>query len=68
MSSPLLTIDKGATILESIRKMRQHGIRRLVVMEGDRLVGLVTEKDILKAIAIASLTSFRSLLAIKRRS
>ena len=68
MSSPLISIDKDTTILEAIRNMRQHNIRRLVVMEGDRLVGLVTERDILEAVAVASLTSFHSLLAIKRRS
>lgn len=67
MSSPLIKIDKEATILEAIRNMRHHNIRRLVVMDDDRLVGLVTERDILKAVAIASLTSFHSLLTIKER-
>mgnify|MGYP001027955512 CR=1 FL=1 len=66
MSSPLIKTDKDATILEAIRKMRHHNIRRLVIMEGDQLVGLVTEKDIIKAVAFASLTSFHSLLAIRK--
>jgi len=65
MSSPLVSINKEAPILEAIRKMRRHNIRRLLIMEDDHLVGLVTEKDILKAVALASLTSFHSLLTIK---
>ena len=67
MSSPLITISKDAAILEAIRKMTHNNIRRLVIMEGDRLIGLVTEKDILRAVAVSSLTSFHSLLTIKRK-
>jgi len=66
MSSPLICIDKGAPILEAIRRMRDHNIRRLVVMTNGLLEGLITERDVIKAVAVASLTSFRSLLEIRR--
>lgn len=62
MSSPLVRVKKSTSILEAIRIMRQHNIRRLVVMEDDQLVGIVTDKDVLKAMAVSALASFRPLL------
>lgn len=65
MSRPIVSINKQAPILEAIRMMRRHNVRRLPVMENHKLAGLVTERDIIKAVALASLTSFHSLLTIK---
>lgn len=61
MSSPLITVPKETTILEAMRKMRDHGISRLVVMDGD-MEGIVSEGDVIRACSIASLTSFSTLL------
>ena len=62
MTSPLITVPGDANILEAMRKMREKDISRLVVMEGDRLLGIVSERDIIRAVSIASLTSFSTLL------
>jgi len=62
MSSPLISIGKNTPILEAMRIMRRHDIRRLAVIEGDQLVGIITDKDILKAVATLALVSFRPLL------
>lgn len=62
MSSPLINVPGDANILEAMRKMREKDISRLVVMEGDRLLGIVSERDIIRAVSIASLTSFSTLL------
>jgi CBS domain-containing protein len=62
MTTPLITIQRDATILEAIRKMREMNIRRLVVMEDDNLVGIVSSRDLLRAISFAALTSFTTLL------
>jgi len=40
------TIERGATMTEAHRLMRTHLIRHLPVMEGDQLVGLVSERDL----------------------
>jgi CBS domain-containing protein len=64
MSSPLIFLGKSSPILEALRMMRRHDIRRLAVIEGDQLVGIVTDKDILKAVATLALVSFRPLLEI----
>jgi CBS domain-containing protein len=38
-------VPKGATVLDAIRRMAEHDIGSLLVMEGDRLVGIFTERD-----------------------
>jgi CBS domain-containing protein len=62
MSSPLIHVKKDTSILEAMRTMRRHNIRRLVIMEEDQLVGIVTDKEILKATAMLALVCFRPLL------
>lgn len=62
MSSPLITISPGTNILDAMRKMRENNISRLVVMDNDTLLGIVSERDIIRAVSIASLTSFSTLL------
>jgi CBS domain-containing protein len=49
MSSPILTIPANFTLDEAIQLMAQKAVRRLLVMEGDRSIGLLTEMDILGA-------------------
>lgn len=46
MSSPLIIIDHEADINEAAKKMSKSGIRRLVVMESGKMVGIVSSKDI----------------------
>jgi CBS domain-containing protein len=41
MSSPLITVEKDADIAEATELMIRKGIRRLPVVEGERLVGIV---------------------------
>lgn len=62
MTIPLITTEKDVEILQAMREMRDNNISRLVVMDGDELVGIVSEKDIVRAVSIASLTSFSTLL------
>jgi CBS domain-containing protein len=66
MSSPLLSIPKEMDILTAMRKMREDGIRRLGVTDDGNIVGVITERDIIRAISISSLTSFSSLLRKRR--
>lgn len=42
----LKVIPAGAFIREAARRMLEHGIGSLLVIEGDREVGIVTETDI----------------------
>ena len=47
MSSPVLTVMPDTFITEALALMQTRNIRRLPVMKGGRLIGIVTEIDIL---------------------
>ena len=49
MTSPLITIDANAAIGEAARLMSDKKIRRLLVTREGNIVGMVTEKDVLRA-------------------
>jgi len=46
MSKPLITIKPDATIGEAIALMAKHNIRRLVVLDNGKLVGVITQNQI----------------------
>ncbi len=66
MSSPLITTRSDVPILDAMRQMRKQGISRLVVVDDEKLVGIVSERDIVRGVSIASLTSFSTLLQRRR--
>ena len=47
----LLTVAPEALLAEVAREMRRHDSDSVVVMSGDRLVGIITERDLVRAIA-----------------
>lgn len=49
MSSPLTTIDENAAVEEAAKIMVEKRINRIPVMKGDKLVGLISSTDIVKA-------------------
>lgn len=46
MSYPLITIDPDADLLEAADLMRTRDVRKLVVVRGDIIYGIITAKDI----------------------
>jgi len=48
MTSPLITIEPTASIDEAARTMRNKDIRRLVVSENGKIIGLLSEFDIVR--------------------
>ncbi|HSB16401.1 MAG TPA: CBS domain-containing protein [Bryobacteraceae bacterium] len=53
MSRPVLTVDPGATVDECMRIVTEHRIRHLPVMEGERVVGIVSIGDLVRSIISA---------------
>jgi CBS domain-containing protein len=49
MTAPLLTIDSNRTVEEALAIMHKNQLRRLVVVKGKKLVGIVTERRLLLA-------------------
>ncbi|MDL1901238.1 CBS domain-containing protein [Anaerolineae bacterium CFX9] len=49
MTSPVITVSPLTLISHAHQKMKEYGIRRLPVMEGGKLVGIVTLGDIREA-------------------
>jgi acetoin utilization protein AcuB len=49
MSRGLITVDKNASLRRVRRVLDQHRIRHLLVMDGKRLVGIVTDRDLRRA-------------------
>jgi len=48
MSKPLITVDANTPIGEAVSIMVDRNIRRLLVTEGGKIVGIVTQKDLMK--------------------
>jgi len=50
MSSPVVSVDPDAPVLDASELMRARGVRRLVVGDGIHLLGLVTQTDITRGL------------------
>ena len=46
--SELIGVAPDATVTAAVARMVEHGIGSLVVMQGDTLVGFITERDIVR--------------------
>jgi CBS domain-containing protein len=51
MSTGLLTVDATATLTEAAAQMDSRGVGAALVMNGERLSGILTERDVLRAVA-----------------
>jgi CBS domain-containing protein len=51
MRAPVLTIEARAPLHEIAEMLKVHDIKRLPVMQGDRMVGIVSRSDLVRAMA-----------------
>jgi CBS domain-containing protein len=51
MSSPVVSIDPTAPISEAMRVMASRSVGALPVVDGERVVGMLTQSDIVSALA-----------------
>jgi CBS domain-containing protein len=56
MSSPLITIDAQTPIGDAVLKMQAEKVRRLLVIDDGKIVGIITEKDLLESVMKTLLT------------
>ena len=51
MSRPVVSIGPAATLSEAMRMMASHGVGALPVVEGERIIGMLTQSDVVTALA-----------------
>ena len=51
MTPDVLGLDPATSLVDAARRMYERRVGAVVVTEGDRLVGIVTERDVLRAVA-----------------
>jgi CBS domain-containing protein len=51
------SIDPGATVLEALHRMEQKNVGALLVMQGDALVGIFSERDYARRMILQGRTS-----------
>jgi CBS domain-containing protein len=51
MSHNLLTVDPGTTLHEAAARMSDRGVGAILVLSGESVSGILTERDILRAVA-----------------
>ena len=51
MTTPVITIAPSVSLWDALQLMQQNGIRRLPVVQNEKLIGIITEKDVVKALA-----------------
>jgi CBS domain-containing protein len=48
----VLKIEAGATVLDAIKRMVEGNVGALLVMDGERIAGIVTERDYLRRVTL----------------
>jgi CBS domain-containing protein len=51
MTARIVTVDPSATVAEAATTMGARGVGSALVMDGDRVHGIFTERDIVRALA-----------------
>ena len=51
MTRSLLTVSAGATLGDAAARMASHGVGAVVVLDGERIAAILTERDVMKAVA-----------------
>lgn len=54
MSTPVTTVNPADEVVFIFHLMTEQGIRRLPVIDGGRLVGIVTERDLLRWVDVVA--------------
>ncbi len=62
MTSPLVSIEKDSTILDAMRFLRDQDIHIVLVKDGGKLTGIVSEGDLIRAVTLSSLSQFSSII------
>jgi len=59
----VLKIEASATVFDAIKKIVDKNVGSILVTEGDEVVGIMTERDYLRKIAVLGRTSHETLVS-----
>jgi CBS domain-containing protein len=51
MSRDLLTVEPGLPVVAVAQRMAERNVGAVLVLEGERLAGIMTERDLMRAVA-----------------
>lgn len=54
---PIISVGPATTVFESLQRMAERNVGAVLVMEGDRLVGIFTERDYARKVVLRGLNS-----------
>ena len=55
MTADVLGLEPAAPLVDAARRMHERRVGAVVVLDGQRLVGIVTERDVLRAVATGAI-------------
>jgi len=55
MTPDVLGLEPATSLVDAARRMHERRVGAVVVTDGDRLVGIVTERDVLRAVATGAI-------------
>jgi len=61
MSTPLTIIGPDETVWEAAEMMKQNGIHKLPVQEGNKVIGIITTTDLVEICSLGSDSSMRNI-------
>jgi len=61
MSTPLTMIGPEETVWEAAEMMKQNGIHKLPVQEGNKVIGIITTTDLVEICSLGSDSSMRNI-------
>lgn len=61
--SKVFSIPPTVTVFDAVAEMNRHRIGAIVVLDGERLVGMFTERDVLRRVVGAGLDPRRALVS-----
>jgi signal-transduction protein with cAMP-binding, CBS, and nucleotidyltransferase domain len=56
MTAPLTTVDANSSVIDAARRMVEKRVKRLVVTDQDKIVGIITQTDL-----VSHMTDFQKL-------
>ncbi len=59
-NTPTYTISPNATVLEAITLMAEKGIGALIVMEGEAVIGIISERDYARKVLLMERSSYNT--------